>query len=50
MAAAAVVPVENAIAGKRLTLIERRKGAKFSWHPFLVCFSRIRRSSIPMIS
>ena len=38
MAAAAVVPVENAIAGKRLTLIERRKGAKFSWHPFFSLF------------
>jgi hypothetical protein len=32
------VVVESAIAGKRITLIERRKGAKFSWHSFFVYF------------
>ena len=34
VAVVTVVPVENAIAGKRLTLIEQAKGCHASWHPF----------------
>ncbi len=34
----AVVPVESAIAGKRLTLIEQAKGCHESMAPFFVCF------------
>ncbi len=35
-AAVAVVPVENAIAGKRLTLIEQAKGCHVFMAPFFV--------------
>ena len=42
VAAVAVVPVESAIAGKRLTCSNRRKGAMKAWHPFFVCFSWMR--------
>lgn len=36
VAAVVVVPVESAIAGKRLTCSNRRKGAMKAWHPFFL--------------
>jgi hypothetical protein len=42
-AAQAAVPVESAIAGKRLTLFEQAKGAMKAWHPFLSDFADTKK-------